>query len=133
MDSKVSQAAVRSYQHVGSVGALTDARPYDVVQMMLATAITRIAQAKGCMQRNEVSSKGETIGKALGILEGLTMSLDPARGGEIAANLARLYDYVAQRLIQANLGNDPALLDEAATLLSELKSGWEGIPVELRG
>lgn len=133
METKIGQAALRSYQGVGSMGALTDARPYDVIQALLTTALARIAQAKGFMQRNEPSSKGESIGKALGIIEGLTLSLDPEQGGEIAANLSRLYDYVAQRLTVANLKNDTALLDDAAAVLQEIKSGWDAIPVEQRG
>jgi flagellar protein FliS len=38
-----------------------------------------------------------------------------------------LYDYMNQRLLQANLKNDPAILDEISRLLTELKGAWESI------
>jgi flagellar secretion chaperone FliS len=132
MDMKSPSAGLRSYQDVGTVGAVTDAKPYAVIDTMLETAITRVMQAKGHMSRGEVTAKGEQLGKALGLLEGLTLSLDVEQGGQIAENLALLYEYMSRTLVRANLHDDPALLDEVAELLRQLKTGWEGIPVELR-
>ena len=124
---------MRSYQDVGTIGTLTDAKPHEVINTMLDTVLARVSQAKGHMSRGEVAAKGEMLGKALGIIEGLTLSLDPERGGEIAANLAELYEYMSRRLLAANLKNDEAALDEVAQLLREVKAGWEGIPIEMRG
>jgi flagellar protein FliS len=41
-------------------------------------------------------------------------ALDLARGGDIAANLAALYEYMITRLMLGNLQNDAAHLDEVA-------------------
>jgi len=99
---------------------------------MYGTALTRIAEAKGSIERGETARKGEQIGKALAIVEGLLMSLDGEKGGEIAENLTRLYDYMARNLVKANLQDDAAALDEVSSLIRELKDGWEAIPVEVR-
>ena len=45
----------------------------------------------------------------------------------MAGNLDSLYAFMQQRLSQANLRNDPALLDEVTDLLREVKAGWDGI------
>ncbi len=121
-----------SYRDVTAYGALTDASAHEVIAQMYRTVLTRIAEAKGSIERGETGKKGEQIGKALAIVEGLLMSLDGEQGGEIAENLTRLYDYMARGLVKANLEDDAATLDEISHLIRELKDGWEAIPVELR-
>ena len=126
-------ANLKAYRDVNLYGSLTDASPHQVILVMLDTALTRVAQARGHMERGEAQPKTEQIGKALGIVEGLVMSLDPDQGGEIATNLTRLYDYMGRTLLKANLENKVELLDEVLALLQEIKSGWEAIPEGERG
>jgi flagellar protein FliS len=122
-----------SYRNVGAYGNLADASPYQVIQLMLDALLSRIAEATGHIERGEVAAKGEKIGKALGIIEGLLLGLDKERGGDIALNLERLYDYVSRTLLKANLENRVDLLKEASSLLREIKLGWDGIAAEARG
>jgi len=90
-------------------------------------ALERIAQAKGAMLQNQIARKGELIGKAINIVGGLQGSLNDREGGELAANLEGLYDYIIRRLVKANMENNPETLDECARLLGELKSAWDAI------
>ena len=48
-------------------------------------------------------------------------------GGELAVNLSDLYSYMIQRLLVANMKNDPTILDEVSGLLLELRGAWESI------
>jgi flagellar protein FliS len=82
--------------------------------------------------RSETAQKGEIIGQAISIVGGLRSSLDMTAGGEIAANLDSLYEYIERRLLESNLNNDVAILDEVASLLREVKTAWESIPQESR-
>lgn len=118
--------ATNAYQTIGSTSSIDSASRERLVQMLLDGALERIAVARGHMQRNDVARKGEQIGKAISIVEGLHASLDPA-AGELSANLGDLYSYIASRLLAANLADDEALLDEAASLLREIKSAWDVI------
>jgi flagellar protein FliS len=122
-----------SYRNVGAYGNLADASPYQVIQLMLDALLSRIAEATGHIERGEVAAKGEKIGKALGIIEGLLLGLDKERGGDIALNLERLYDYASRTLLKANLENRVDLLKEVSSLLREIKLGWDGIAAEARG
>ena len=63
--------------------------------------------------------KGILIGKAIGIIGGRSAKLDSERGGELAGNLDRLYEYMIARLVEANTSNDTSLLDEVSALLLE--------------
>ncbi|MCP4995412.1 MAG: flagellar protein FliS, partial [Gammaproteobacteria bacterium] len=58
---------------------------------------------------------------------GLQSSLDMEAGGEISHNLDNLYDYMVRRLGEAGASNNPVLLDEVASLLTEVKSAWDAI------
>ena len=119
--------AMKQYQTVNVNAQVTEADPHRLIQMLLEGGLQRIAQAKGAMQYANIPLKGELIGKAMGIIGGLREAVDTDKGGEIAANLDNLYAFMQQRLSQANLNNDPAMLDEVAKLLREIKEGWDGI------
>ena len=126
------QAAAQSYSSMKVQTSVVDASPHRLIQMLFEGALERIAQAKGAMLRNQVSKKGELIGKAVAIVGGLQGSLNDNEGGELAKNLDGLYDYIMRRLSKANFDNDPAILDECGRLLGELKSGWDAIADEVR-
>ncbi|KAF0121547.1 MAG: flagellar protein FliS [bacterium] len=46
-------------------------------------------------------------------------------GGEIAKNLGRLYDYILDRLLYANLRNDPREFDDMERVLEVLRNAWK--------
>jgi flagellar protein FliS len=123
----MSTSALKSYQSITAHGNLAEASPYKVVQLMFDAILSRVAEAGGHLERGETQLKGEKIGKALGIIEALVLGLDKERGGEIATNLERLYDYMARTLLKANLENRLDLLKEVSVLLRELKLAWDGI------
>lgn len=119
--------AMKQYQTVSVHAQVTEADSHRLIQMLMEGGLQRLAQAKGAMEYGNVALKGELIGKAMGIIGGLRDALDKDKGGEIASNLDNLYAFMQQRLSQANLQNDPAMLDEVAGLLREIKQGWDGI------
>ena len=120
------------YKQIDCYTGVADADPYQLVLMLLDGALGKFAVAKGLIARNETAKKGEAIGQAISIVNGLRSSLDMSAGGEIAANLDSLYEYIERRLLEANLNNDVAILDEVSSLLREIKTAWESIPPELR-
>ena len=106
---------------------IESASPHQLIQMLLEGALDKIAAARGHMERGEIQPKGEQVGSAISIIEGLKSSLDKDRGGEIARNLEDLYIYMERRLIEANRDNDTALLDEVSDLLRQIKEAWDAI------
>ena len=126
----MNASGVQSYSSAAVYGNLADASPHRVVQLMLDAVLSRVAEASGHLERGEIPAKGEKIGKALGIIEALMLGRDLQRGGELAANLERLYDYMARTLLKANLENRVDLLKEVSSLLREVKLGWDGIAAQ---
>lgn len=122
-----AMAALRQYQHVNTHVQAVEATPHRLIQMLMEGGLTRLAQARGAMDRGQTALKGELIGKAIGIIGGLRNGLDMSVGGELAANLDSLYEYMVSRLLEANLKNVPEPLDEVADLLRNVKAGWDAI------
>lgn len=87
----------------------------------------RIAQAKGAMEYGNIEMKGAKINSAISIVGGLRESLNVDEGGELAMNLDNLYLYIQSLLSTAHSRNDAAKLDEAITLLGDLRSAWKQI------
>jgi len=132
MGITTSTGSVSHYTQVDCYTGVTEADPHQLVQMLLDGALGKIAVAKGLMSRNETAQKGEVIGQVISIVGGLRASLDMSAGGEIAANLNNLYEYIERRLLESNLKNDMSILDETGALLREVKTAWESIPQESR-
>jgi flagellar protein FliS len=120
-------AALKQYQSVGIQSQVSEASPHRLIQMLMEGGLSSIAQARGALERRQIAVKGQAISKAVSIIGGLQAALNFEAGGEIAANLNRLYSYISSRLVEAGAQNDPSLLDEAAQLLKEIKSGWDAI------
>ena len=128
----MNQSAMQQYRAVEVQGGVTDASPHQLVSMLLTGAADRVAAARGAITRGDTARRGELISGAIAIIDSLRASLDHERGGEISANLAALYDYLEQGLVEASVASDGSRLDEVGALLAELRAAWEGIPQDVR-
>lgn len=123
-----------AYGRVDVESHVLSASPHKLINMLFDGALKAIKAAKLHMQQNNVSAKAESITKALDIVNlGLAAALDKEKGGELAERLEQLYSYVAELLLQANLKNDVAKLDEAAELLEQIGSAWKEIQPQVEG
>jgi flagellar secretion chaperone FliS len=121
-----------AYQMIRSHGGVESADPHGLITLLMDGALERLVTARGHMQRNEIGPKGELIGRCIEILGGLRDSLDPAVEGPLVGQLDALYDYMSRRLLQANVRNDVAALDEVSALLQKLRGSWVQVPPEAR-
>ena len=121
--------ALRQYQKVNSHAQISEASPHRLVQMLMEGGLDRMAQAKGALGRGDIAQKGLLIGKAVDIIGGLREGIDAekAKEDESLQQLDSLYGYMVQRLTNANLKNDPEIIDEVMGLLVTVKSGWDAI------
>jgi flagellar protein FliS len=130
--SVYNKSALSQYQQINVQTGIVDADPHRLIQLLLEGAIDRIAQAKGALGAGDTAAMGEALGKALGIISGLQGCLNKDDGGEIAANLDRLYDYMMLRLMDVHGRREASPLDEVGSLLGTIKDGWEGIREQAR-
>ena len=79
------------------------------------------------LQANNHEAKGQYINKARDIINELNAVLDMSTGGEIAANLRKLYCFMNNRLSEANVKRDPKMIQEVIELMEELNQSWKAI------
>lgn len=120
--------AINAYGKQDLKAQVEAASPHRLILMLFDGAIKSCHLAKVHMANGAIPDKGMAISKAIAIIqEGLRLSLDKEAGGDLAENLDALYEYMGQRLLQANLRNDQAILDEVLELLSGLRDSWSQI------
>ncbi len=117
-----------TYAKMNVENGVTAASPHKLIVMLFDGAMVAITNAKRHMLEKDIPAKGEAISRAITIIEnGLIASLNKSAGGEVAENLEALYAFINNRLLMANLNNQPELLDEAYKLLKDLREAWEAI------
>jgi flagellar protein FliS len=93
--------------------------------MLFDGALAALAKAVHEMKAGNVPAKGKSISRAISIIDnGLRASLDKEVGGEIAISLESLYQYMSDRLLQANLQNSTDIVEEISGLLKDLRGAW---------
>ena len=120
-------SAMQQYRNVQRHGAVPEASPHQLIAMLFNGALDNLAAARGAIERGDVQTKGEKLGRAIAIIDNLRAALDMDVGGGIAENLRNLYDYMETRLLRANVDSDLAAVDEVVELIRQIKSGWDGI------
>jgi flagellar protein FliS len=121
-------SAISAYQRIGVETGIESADPHKLILMLFEGAQEALAKARMHMQHNEIAEKGQMISKAIMIIDhGLKASLDMNAGGDLAVKLQALYDYMAYRLLVANIQNNLEIINEVGKLLSELHGAWKEI------
>ena len=98
-----------------------------LIVMLYDGAIKFIRLAIQELEAGDYEAKGTYINKAQDIINELNTVLDMEAGGEIAANLRKLYNFMSRHLSKANVDRDPQLLREVIALMEELNNGWKAI------
>ncbi len=126
-----SRVALKQYGQISAHGSVMDASPHRLIQMLMEAAIGRLVSARGYLEHGKLAEKGEQINLAISVINGLRSSLNLDNGGEVAANLDSLYDYMTRRLFEANLNKDVAIIDEVLEMMRGLKESWDQLPQQL--
>ena len=108
--------AANAYRRVD----LESAPKTQIVERLFDRCVRDIADARAAIERRDIHGKAAALNHAMQIVGELKASLDIAAAPELCANLAALYDFVAQRLIDANASLSTPPLDQATRVMAEL-------------
>lgn len=81
--------------------------------------IKQMSGAKICLTEKDLSGVNSALQKAQRVLFYLKSTLDFKY--EISGNLDALYDFFIERIVQANMKKDAAILDEIIPMITELR------------
>jgi flagellar protein FliS len=102
------------------------ASPAKLLLLLYDGAVRKLNQAvSNYEQKNREEFRTEVV-KVQKILNELTASLDHEKGGEVATNLDRLYDYMIRRLGIAMVRFETEPVKEVKMLLEGLREAWQG-------
>ena len=115
------------YSHAIRAYRTTDhatAAPPDILLALYDGAGRCIAESRAAILRQDVPAKGRALGAAVAIIGELQSALDPRQAPELCGQLSGLYGYFTNRLQQAGLRQDVAILDEVGGHLKSLRDTW---------
>jgi flagellar secretion chaperone FliS len=106
------------------------ADPLELIRMLYQFALDSVRDARRHLAAGDIVARSRSVGKVIGAIAELEGSLNHADGGAISRNLADLYQYIRQRLTEANLQQKDAPLAEAESLLTTLSEAWKATLVQ---
>jgi flagellar protein FliS len=98
-----------------------------LVVMLYDGAIKFMKLAIEKIEVGDVEGKSHCINKAVDIVNELNAVLNTQEGGEIAANLRKLYLFMSNRLAEADVKRDTQRIRDVISLMEELNQGWKAI------
>ncbi len=111
--------------------SVTTASPQELTLMLYNGCLKFIKLAKRAMEEGKIEEKNTNLIKAQNIIREFQITLD--RDVEISQGLDQLYEYINFRLIEANMKNDLAILEEAEVQVKELRDTWKEAMALVKG
>ncbi|ROQ90760.1 flagellar export chaperone FliS [Desulfosoma caldarium] len=98
-----------------------------LVLMCYDATIRNLQQAKEYHASRRMDEAYNRIRHSQDVITELLVSLDFERGGEIAINLSRVYNYLLRELIGINSMKSPEIYNGLITILEELREAWQEV------
>ena len=98
-----------------------------LVVMLYDGAIRFLGEARTAILTKNVRAKAVALDRALAIIGELQSTLQLEEGGDVAASLNSLYNYMNESLLLASAKMDATPVDHVIKLLKTLNSAWTEI------
>ena len=98
-----------------------------LIIMLYDGAIKNLKLAEMALADKQIEKVNTCIKKTQDILAEFMSTLNFDAGGDIAQNLYRLYEYMYNKLIRANIDKDAEAIAEVKKYLEELRDTWSQI------
>ena len=103
--------------------SVSSAKPVELVAMVYKRLLDHLHTGK--IQIAEGADSAESLTKAIDLITtGLESCLDKEKGGEIAQNLAFIYDWAGKEIIRARLRREPEMLQGVINAFVPLAEAW---------
>lgn len=103
--------------------SVNTATPEELTLMLYDGCIKFMNIAKVAIEEKKIEMRNTNIQKAQAIITELSITLN--MDVKISEDLSRLYDFVQNRLLEANISNDLQALEEAKMIVGNLRDTWK--------
>ncbi|BCZ51775.1 Flagellar protein FliS [Enterobacter hormaechei] len=122
-----------AYSSVSLDSQIAGATPHQLIVLLYDGAINAMRRAEIYFQSGNIARRGEMISRAINIIDnGLRAGLNHEVGGQIAADLERLYEYISRSLLEANLNKSGEMLPHLISLMVDMAETWKAIDPQAR-
>lgn len=105
--------------------SMNTASPGELTLMLYNGCLKFIKQAEKAINESQIESRNINITKAQNIIRELMLTLKT--DSEVGQNMMALYDFILNRLIDANVKNDLEALKEAEEFVKEFRDTWKEV------
>jgi flagellar protein FliS len=114
---------LNAYRNLAAQTAVAEASPIELIVLVYKRLIDNLRLAQKAMEENREDA--EYISKSMDLIQkGLLAALDHEKGGEIAKNLASLYDWSIREILKARLKRSPEILTGVIEVIRNLEAAW---------
>jgi flagellar protein FliS len=113
--------AINSYGRMAN----TETDPIRQIVMLYDGAIKFLNLTALDIENGDYAGKSEHSGRALEIVMYLQSILDFDKGGDVAANLDKLYRSITAMVLKASAKMDAAMMRKAGELLAPVRDAWQ--------
>ncbi|MEK4173676.1 flagellar export chaperone FliS [Lysinibacillus sp. FSL L8-0312] len=118
-------AAQTSAHNAYKQNSVTTASPGELTLMLYNGCLKFLNKAKLAIHDKNVQEKNINLQKAQAIISELRATLNMEI--EVSKNMLALYEYMNNRLVEANIRNDITIIEEVEGLVTEFRDTWKEV------
>ncbi len=118
-------AANLTAQNAYKQNSVTTASPGELTLMLYNGCLKFLGKAKLAIQEKNIQEKNNNLQRSQAIIAELmsTLNMDI----DISKQMLPLYEYMNHRLVEANIQNDVAIIEEVEGLVTEFRDTWKEV------
>ncbi|MDM5231846.1 MULTISPECIES: flagellar export chaperone FliS [Lysinibacillus] len=118
-------AANLTAQNAYKQNSVTTASPGELTLMLYNGCLKFLGKAKLAIEEKNIQEKNNNLQRAQAIIAELmsTLNMDI----DISKQMLPLYEYMNHRLVEANIQNDVAIIEEVEGLVTEFRDTWKEV------
>ena len=124
--------ASQAYKKAETIGYSEVNNPHEIIQTLFTELLKSMSLFESCLKDNGApETKSQSFSRSLTIIYSLQSSLDFEKGGEIANNLFRIYEYARHKLIEDLKNGKASGVTNAIHIIKEISDAWQQIGKEV--
>jgi len=99
--------------------------PLGLILLTYEALYKALGRAERAIEAGDIAAEADHTGRALEAIVELSTSLNMEEGGEVAKNLASIYNYMFKCLTEGMCSSSADHVKEVMTLVQTLREGWQ--------